>query len=547
MPGFRDVLQKAQLDAARASAAQLTSALRDASAAADSLNKRGPMTPQQAATAEVKRLASEAREAESAFKALAAAQARSEAAGARTSARVAAQGAKTQAHSEAKATAARAQSIRKQIEHDQRAAKEATETTKGGKDGSGGNGAPKGIKYLLKHAGVGKAAMGAAGAAGALELTSLALGQRGMMQLSALTTRAGMQVRSLFKGVDPSPIVRAADRFFQLFNPMTAAGKGLSQLFGNVFNGFFGAVEKAQPYVSAFVKGMIIGAQNVEIAWLQLRIAMLPVTAAIEDALGPIGDIESVADVGAVALVALGVAAAVAAAPIVAIGAAVTAVSKAFEQLSKLRKEVAAAGGVSGALHDISQHFEGHDSEEEIWKRSQANYAAQQSSRIPTKAPDVPANDVGAAGVTTGQHYAAGLAKGAASGAGDVNAAGQALAVTLDQGTRKAGKIQSPSKLAEGTGAQFPAGTVRGVESGAGDVQDAAERSMVPKMPGSPSGSSSGPSGAGAMVFPPEALALLREIAANTRRGGSSASRAAGDIMRDIALDLGVSVGPGAA
>lgn len=540
MAGFREVLQKAQLDAAKTSAVQLAAALREAEAAAAALNKRGPMTPEQAATAEVKRLAAETRDAAAAYKALAAAQARAVSAGAKTDARVAAQGAKTQARTEAKAVADRAKNIRKEVEHARKEAEKATKGGTAGEDGAGGKGAPKDLKYLLKHAGVGKAAMGAMGAAGGLELTGLALGYKGMAQLQALTARAGMQFRSLFKSVDPSPIVRAADRFFQLFSPMTAAGKGLSQLFGNVFNGFFGAIEKAQPYVSAFVKGMIIGAQNVEIAWLKLRIALQPATAAIEEALGPIGDIESVADIGAVALVGLGVAATAAAAPIVAIGAAVLAVSKAFEQLSKLRREVAGAGGVGGAFRDISNHFEGHDSEEEIGRRARAGFDARNGPA--TKPPAVPANDVGAAGATTGKAYADGLAKGAASGTGAVDAAGQALALTLDAGTRKAGKIQSPSKLAAETGAQFPAGTVRGVESGAGDVQDAAARSMVPKMPSPSANAATGLGAGGGMMFPAEALALLRQIEINTRGRSAKASSGSADVMREIALELGVNV-----
>lgn len=539
---FKAAITKAGLDAAKESAAQLTQALREAEAAAAALNKRGPMTPQEAATAEVRRLATEARAAEQAIKGLERAQRSASAAGARDS-----------ASTERKFLAERTANMRKGVAAV--AAEQKKGKAGGGKDGdgsAGAAGAPKDLKYLLKSAGVGKAAMSAVGAAGGLELTKLALGFKGMAQLSAISARTGMQVRQLFSGVDPSPVVRAADRFTQLFNKATATGAAISGLFTRAFNSLFGGIEKAEPLFFAFAEGMVGAALQIEIAYYKARLALMPLTDAIGDAIGPMIDIDSAAAAGGLALGGLAIYAGIAAAPFIPLAAAIAAAAKALqllnEQWTKLQSEVSGSGGFAAAFKDMSQHFEGHDSSDEIGKRARAAYEASETQRGPAAGvkPPVPAGaapEAGAAGQPTGKAYADGIAQGVGAGLPGVDAAGKKIVTTLDASTRAAGQIQSPSKLAARTGREFPAGTAKGIDDGAGMVADAAARSMVPRMDGAGAGASSmaseGPMGS------PEVLALLRQIEVNTRptmnrdAGKPHASRGGMD-MRSVSRALGV-------
>jgi hypothetical protein len=424
--------------------------------------------------------------------------------------------------------------------------------------GGGGAGAPKDLKYLLKSAGIGKAALGAIGTAGALELTKLALGLRGMAQLQAITARTGLQVRRLFAGVDSMPAIRAADRFFQIFDQRTVSGKAIASTLTGMFNGIFAGVEKAEPYVSAFFKGMLIGALNVQTAWFQLRLALLPVTDAIEDAVGPLASIESAADMGKVAFVGLGVAAAVAAAPIVAIGAAVMAVSKAFEQLQKLVKEIEGAGGAMGALRDIakynmtsglSQGSKDKMSQDEgrrAFDEAQARFARERADKAKAAgAPAVPTGDPKAAeasGSATGQAFAQGVVKGVDTGAAAASDAGKRIATAVDQGVRAGGQIHSPSAVTRETAKNFALGAAQGIDDGAGVVQAAADRSLVPQGSGGSAGAARGGGGPTQItvthLWPAGSLASQRsDIEAAAEAGTWKALRAAG-------LQLGVSVSP---
>lgn len=530
---FRATLAKAQLEEARASADAYTKALEEAKAAEAAL--KGPPTPTQAAAAEVQRIAAEAKKAEAAYNALAKAQAKalnsfsSGAPGGTTSPWAAKPGS-----TKPSAPAVRAAASAK---------KDAS-----GPGGLGGNGVidasginlPKGLRYALKQAGVSKAAMRAPVVAGAMDLAKLAMGQRGMMMLSALTARAEMQGRQLFKGVDSSPVTRAYDKFLQVVNPMSASGKVLQSVFSRMFNGFFGSVERAQPYVSAFVQGAIGGALDIEYAWLSLRLALLPATTALENVIGPLASIDGMADAGEAAFIALGAAALFAAAPIVAIGAAVMAVTKAFEQLAKLKKELEGGGGTQASVVDMVNHFGGSDSEDEIGKRARAAFERSEAQRKATP-PAIPTADTGKAGADTGTAVWTGMVDGMNAGMGPVEAAGKRLGAQAVAGARAGADAHSPSRATHRLGLDMDEGAAQGMEAGRGGVEAKAREVFAP--PGMTANATAQTATGSASAFPPEMLALMREMVAMMRGMGKRGGGGGSDPFRGIALELGVDLG----
>lgn len=421
-----------------------------------------------------------------------------------------------------------------------------TTPTKGGTDSESKTfGAPKDLKYLLKAAGIGKAAMAAMGAAAGLELTKLALGYKGMAQLQAIGARTGLQIRGLFRGVDPMPVVRAADRLSQIFNPATAAGKALSGMFTRAFNGIFGIVEKAEPYVSAFFKGMIIGAQYAEIGWLNLRLALKPTTDAIADAIGPMDATAGAAVAGGAALTYLGATAAAAAAPFLPLAAAIGAVGAAVDQLTKLSREWNTGDWdlIKNKLAKDIGITSQEDREKALQAEGMANFQASQAKAV-GNAPGGQAAAANDNGISTGKAYADGMVQGVGQGAAAVGAAGQSIAKTLDKGVRDAAQIHSPSRLARDTARNYPAGTVQGIDDGAGDVQAAADRSLVPTMGAGAPGAAGGAAGArGGPIF----VTIKHEWPAGVEKASRTAIEDAGEAgtwraIRVLAEQLGVPV-----
>lgn len=543
---LKAALTKAGLDAARESAEALTQALRDAEAAAAALGKRGPMTPQEAATAEVKRLAAETRKAAAEYNALARAQARLEASGERAAGQQSKAGTRKAAQDAAKDARERSARMRKGVAdaaREQRADRARAEKEDERSGGRGGGGAPKDLRFLLKSAGIGKAAMGAMGAAGGLELSKLALGYRGMAMLGAIGQRTGMQIRQLFSGVDPMPVVRAADRFSQLFNKATATGKAISGVFSRVFNSLFGGVERAEPLFFAFAEGLVGGALQIEIAYYRARLALMPFTDAIEDAIGPVDGIRGAAMAGGIAIGVMTAYAVATAAPFLAGAAAVAVLTKQILDL-KAAWDSANPGKVIEAATKI-----GGVGVSQVGALGQAAGGAIRGKLgLDGDATPVPAGnpaEARAAGGTTAAAYLAGIVLSLGAGTSAIAAAGAAAGNAINEGARGALKIKSPSVVGEETGGQYPAGLARGVERRAPEARAAMVRAALPPKGGAgAAGEDEGnaaPSVA-ASAFPAEALALLREIAANTRKSadGPRASRATDSTMVGIARALGV-------
>jgi hypothetical protein len=348
----------------------------------------------------------------------------------------------------------------------------------------------KSLKYIAKQAGIGKAAMAALGAASTLELAKLALGYRGMAQLQALGMRAGLQFRSLFRGVDSTPVIRAYDRLLQLVNPATASGKAISRALTEGFNSFFRLIERAEPLVSSLFKLIIIGAQDAQIAWLRLRIATLPLVDAlgelgteVSSLIGPLSGVNGELGPTADDFREIADFAREAAAAVREFNSAVGAVKKgtflinAKQNLGMISPEEAARQRVEAGAEAHSRPVNDNGFSEAL-ARKEARQAA-----AAAKAP--PGGDQAAkaraSGNATGQAYAEGMGQGVDAGQPGVAAAGARAMGALDAGARRAGRIQSPSKLAEDTGYQYPRGTVRGVERGAPEVE-AAGAKLVPQM-----------------------------------------------------------------
>lgn len=351
-----------------------------------------------------------------------------------------------------------------------------------GKDGAGGAaGAPKDLKYLLKQAGIGRAALGAVGTAAALEMTKLALGYRGMAQLQALTTKAGFQIRQLFRGVDPSPVVRATDRFFQLFNQATPAGKALASMFDHAFNGLFRLVERVEPELSKMAKGGIIVALKLEQSWYELQLAALPLTAAIgdiSDALGGL-DWDTEGMMGWKSTVD-------------EIAGITKAAASAIRTMAETLRDFNIGGKEQLAIN----------AKRNLGMVSEGEYERQRRENLqgPTWNPKGGGTEFApvGAGFDAGTAFGTGQAKGMRAKIPDVTAAGVELGAAGAQGVRTGADAHSPSRKTEKTGRDMGAGVVVGMDATAPDVQASAERSLVPRLPlGAPAGAaSSGPSAA---------------------------------------------------
>lgn len=327
----------------------------------------------------------------------------------------------------------------------------------------------KSLKLLAKNAGISRAILLAPIAAGGLELTKLALGYKGMAQLDALVTRAGFNIRRLFKGVDPSPAVRGVDRFLQVVNPASVTGKALEGIFNRTFNGLFGGFEKLQPVATAAFQGIVLGALYLEESVLDIEIGVLQAglafktefpaaTEAILSVLAPLGDLN--ADLRATA------------------------------EAIKLIYKIATGGTLGGVLAVV-----------DIVKKRSGSGSAVDDARVEAeKRKDAAAAGGGgnegapaAAGASTASSYIAGLIGGLIGGAPGAAAAARFMAGKIDPAVREATETHSPSAVARRTGREYPAGYAEGIEQGTPDVQAAADN----MAPAAGSGAARGAQGGG--------------------------------------------------
>lgn len=86
-------------------------------------------------------------------------------------------------------------------------------------------------------------------------------------------------VSRLFEDVDTSPFLDALDRIVSLFDTATPSGQAMHDVLTSAFNGLFKVVSYVEPYVKTFLKGLVIIA-------LQVAIAFKPLMKSIRAAFG---------------------------------------------------------------------------------------------------------------------------------------------------------------------------------------------------------------------------------------------------------------------
>lgn len=368
-----------------------------------------------------------------------------------------------------------------------------------------------------------------AGVSGALGLAKVAIGYHGMARLQMISYQASLQIRSLFRGVDSRPLERAYLQFTKLFSLSTTTGQAISRGLTRGFNGLFQAIEKAEPYVSAFIRGMVLGALKVEGMWLRARIWLFPLTDALEDATGKIDGIKlaALAGMGAVGLLAAkatgilafggaaltagkamtllaarstaaGLAATGAVAPFLAFAAAVGAVVVAGYQLSKLIDEwdtdlVLRSIGIGESDADrLNRQF---DEEAAARRRSGKPSLVREVAQLPgasasppAAAPKPPVDLAMGAGRRTGAAMGDGVVAGMKSKEAAVGAGAAGLVGAGERAAKQKADIHSPSRLfRREVGRQMGEGARLGLKDSETGVRRAAEESLVPaprRVPG---------------------------------------------------------------
>lgn len=368
---------------------------------------------------------------------------------------------------------------------------------------------------------IGTGLMLAGGAAGAAligvasKLAPLALGYAGMARISMISAQAGFNMRRLFTGTNPKPLLDALQRTSQLIDPRTFTGKALGDMLVRSSNGFFNMLAKAEPYARLFFKGMLLGALQVEGAWLKLQIAIQPAIAMFPKGTGlmtafsagalavksafalmGVGIVVGAVKAGA-AMVSFGASALAATAPLLPFVAAVVALAAAYDQAIKLKaqwdessstqignkiKEDLASIGIgskSEAADAIAKRQGGLTGDAYDRKYKMGKYA---ETAAPT--PKNAEKQAAAAGPPIGRNLGLGMLAGMKDTQGKVEAGGRDLVLAAEGGAKAEAVIRSPSdKWRKQIGRQLGAGAALGLMDSA-DKMDEAGRAAMPDAPG---------------------------------------------------------------
>lgn len=357
----------------------------------------------------------------------------------------------------------------------------------------------------------------------ASKLAPLALGYMGMARLSLISAQASFNMRRLFMGTDPRPLLDALQRTGQLIDPRTFTGKTLGDFLVRSSNSLFAMLAKAEPYARLFFKGMLLGALQVESAWLKLRIAIQPAlnmfpvgtglmasfgagALLVKASFGLMGAGIAIGAVKAAAgLLSFGRAALVATAPLLPYAAAIGAIALALKQAVELKQQW--DENSANNLKEGVKRTLGFTSEEEynanlkgIAKAStpdeyerrhkMGKYAEKPTVPIPKGAE----KQAAAAGPPIGKNLGLGMLAGMKDVEGKVAVGGRDLVLAAEGGAKKEAVIRSPSdKWRKQIGRQLGAGAALGLEDSA-DRMEEAGRAVVPSAP-MVSGSRSGRGG----------------------------------------------------
>jgi hypothetical protein len=92
-----------------------------------------------------------------------------------------------------------------------------------------------------------------------------------MISLSVQFDKMKTNIGRLFDGIDIEPFLRGLSKITSLFAENTVTGRALKALLEKVFTPLFAASESLFPVISAFMRGMVIGALAVAIAFLWVK------------------------------------------------------------------------------------------------------------------------------------------------------------------------------------------------------------------------------------------------------------------------------------
>jgi hypothetical protein len=302
-----------------------------------------------------------------------------------------------------------------------------------------------------------------------------------MGRLQAAGARLRFNLTQLFKGIDASPIVRAADRMVAFFDKSRTSGRVLGEVLNRAFTGLFRLLDKAAPYVETFALGLVYGALLVENAYLKTRLAILPVTSAISKLIGPVDLASAAFTAGAAVMVTVAAAAGILALtlvllyiPTIALAAGVYYLVKGLiwiaEKLGLVSKKAESAAPAIQALAD----------------------------KVAAALPAAAAKGGKDAGSAIGD----GMIDGMKGKLPNVESAAKSLVEAANKGVTTKAEIKSPSRLFRRTAGQMGEGAALGLKDSAPKVEKAAQMSLVPEVISSKGGTSEAQSaGSGATIY----------------------------------------------
>jgi hypothetical protein len=359
--------------------------------------------------------------------------------------------------------------------------------------------------------GIAKGAILAGGVAGAAligvasKLAPLALGYAGMARLSMISAQASFNMRRLFTGTNPKPLLDALQRTSQLIDPRTFTGKALGDMLVRSSNGFFNMLAKAEPYARLFFKGMLLGALQVEGAWLKLQIAIQPAIALFPKGTGlmtafsagalavksafalmGVGIVVGAVKTGA-AMVSFGASALAATAPLLPFVAAVVALAAAYDQAIKLKAEwdENSATQIKNKLKEDFGFTTQAERDEAFDKRNKSGkyYVDKPDVKPVAPTPKNAEKQAATAGPPIGRNLGLGMLAGMKDMQGKVEAGGRDLVLAAEGGAKAEAEIKSPAaKWRREIGRQLGAGAALGLMDSA-DKMDEAGRAAIPDAP----------------------------------------------------------------
>lgn len=389
---------------------------------------------------------------------------------------------------------------------------------------------------LFKPLMIGAAVVGAAIVGAMGKFAPLALGYQGMARLSMISQVASFNLRRLFVGTNPRPLLDAIQRTGQLLDPRTFTGDQLGQFLRRTSDGVMSALAKAEPYVRLFFKGMLLGAMQVENGFLRFRIAVQPALNLIPKSAGQMatwqvaamgvkgalavlgigatiaaykGAVMGAAFVraglvaggqfavgvlrGAVSLVQMGASALAATAPLLPFIAAMGAAAIAIKQAIDLKKQwdESSSTQISNKLKADLGITSKEEASDAMAKRQgiitgddydRKHKLGKYAETAPASAAPVPKGTEKVAmpaGKRVGDAMADGLLAGLKAGEIKASKGGADLVLAAEGGAKAAAEIRSPSrKWRREIGAQLGAGASLGIQDSADDMALAASSAM---------------------------------------------------------------------